>query len=156
MAATPDVTENPMPATVNFRSPIVPAPVPLGLAAGPTPATPRAVATAPVPFVLPKLVENEVEEPTLADRPSPIKHVRFSDSFCPDFLPCENVQSTRWPSKTLLRFAQLDRRLTTEAILNDRQPLRRRLPKNLHPFNFCELVLNPKELSHKVHVLNQL
>ena len=86
------MTEYPPAVTVNFRFPIAPAPVPVGLADASAPLHPLAVAAAPA-SVTPDTADVEVAEPQVVERPQlPTQDARISDSF-DDSLPIENSQN---------------------------------------------------------------
>ena len=69
VVATQIMTEDPPPVTVNFRFPIAPSPVPVGLAAVPAPLPPPALPAARAPLVTPDTAYVEAPEPQLSEGP---------------------------------------------------------------------------------------
>ena len=118
------MTEDPPPVTVSLRFPIVPAHVPVGLAAAPAPIHPPAVAAAPV-LMAPDTAGVEAPEPQVLERPYlPTQDVTFSDS-SDDFLTNDALLHARTLRDTSTHMNSGEQRLSAEAIPTDRQsPLR--------------------------------
>ena len=80
VVATQNVTEDPLPPTVNIRFPIAPAPTPVGPAAVPAHLPAPAVAAVPA-FMAPDPADIGAPESQVLERPNlPTQNVRFSDS----------------------------------------------------------------------------